>query len=62
MIAYKKLLSAVRETHWIPRGREALKRVVQSCVICQRFEGKPYSPPPMPDLPPVKDHDLQPSV
>ena len=44
--------SAVRETHWIPRGREAVKRVVWSCVICQKiFEGKPYSPPLMPDLP-----------
>ena len=44
--------SAVRETQWIPRGREAVKRVVWSCVICQKiFEGKPYSPPLMPDLP-----------
>ena len=30
----RETLSAVRETHWIPRGREAVKRVVRSCVIC----------------------------
>ena len=40
--------------------REAVKRVVRSCVICRRcvicgrFEGKPYSPPLMPDLPPER--------
>ena len=50
----RETLSAVRETHWIPRGREAVKRVIRSCVICRRFEGKPYTPPLMPDLPPER--------
>ena len=44
----------IQETHWILRGRETVKRVVRSCVICRRFEGKPYSPPLMPDLPPER--------
>ena len=49
----RETLSAVRETHWIPRGR-AVKRVIRSCVVCRRFEGRPYSSPMMPDLPPER--------
>ena len=44
-------LSAVRETHWILRGREAVKRVLRKCVICKRYEGKSVSSPPLPQLP-----------
>ena len=50
----RETLSAVRETHWIPRGRAAVKRVIRSCVVCRRFEGRPYSSSMMPDLPPER--------
>ena len=36
-------LNAVRETHWIVRGRAAVKRVLCGCVICKRYEGRPVS-------------------
>jgi len=44
-------LASVRETHWILRGREVVKRVLRNCIVCKRFEGKPYSAPLPPDLP-----------
>ena len=52
----------IRETHWIPRGRETVKRVVWGCVISRTFEGKPYSPPLMPDLPPERVSEVPPFV
>ena len=47
----RETLAAVRETHWILRGREAVKRVLRICVVCRKFEGKPYPAPLPPDLP-----------
>ena len=47
----RKTLAAVRETHWILRGREAVKRVLRNCVVCRKFEEKPYPAPLPPDLP-----------
>ena len=44
-------LNAVRETHWIVRGRATVKRVLRRCVICKRYEGRPMSMPPPPQLP-----------
>jgi len=50
----RETLSAVRETHWIPQGRAAVKKIIRSCVVCQRFEGRPYLSPMMSDLPPER--------
>ena len=44
-------LIALRERYWIVRGRQAVKRVVRSCVVCKKFEGPPYLSPVSPDLP-----------
>ena len=44
-------LNAVRETHWILWGREAVKKVSRKCVICKRYEGKSVSSPPLTQLP-----------
>ena len=44
-------LNLVRETHWIRRGREAVKRVLHKCVICRRYEGKAMPTPLIPQLP-----------
>jgi len=41
----------VRETRWILRGREAVKKVLRRCAICKRYEGKPFPAPPFPQLP-----------
>ena len=46
----KDTLITIRETSWIPRGREAVKRILRKCVTCKRVEGVPYTPLPAPDL------------
>ena len=36
----RETLNAIRETHWVLKGREAVKRVIRKCTICRRHEGK----------------------
>ena len=47
-------LSTLREQYWILKGRQAVKRVLHSCVVCSRFEGLPYSSVNSPDLPELR--------
>ncbi|KAL9954863.1 hypothetical protein ACROYT_G042448 [Oculina patagonica] len=47
----KDTLTTIRERFWVPRGREAVKRILRKCVTCRRVEGAPYRPPTTPDLP-----------
>ena len=50
-------LSTIRERFWILKGRQAVKRVLKSCTICNRFEGLPYSSAISPDLPALRVSD-----
>ena len=36
----RETLNGIRETHWVLKGREAVKRVIRKCTICRRHEGK----------------------
>ena len=53
-------LSTIRERFWILKGRQAVKRVLKSCTICNRYEGLPYSSVISPDLPAVRVSDAPP--
>ena len=44
-------LASLRERLWIFRGHEAVKKIIRKCVVCQRYEGKAYTGPLIPDLP-----------
>ena len=44
-------LSTIREKFWILRGRQAVKRVIKCCIVCNKLEGMPYSSVMAPDLP-----------
>ena len=44
-------LTTLRENYWVLRGREAAKRIIKECVICRKFEGVPFKPQCIPDLP-----------
>ena len=49
----KETLTEVRARYWILKGRLLVKRILRKCVVCKRFEGRPYSapvPPPLPDF------------
>ena len=47
----QETLASIREEFWILKGCEAVQKVLRKCVICKRYEGKPYSTPLIPDLP-----------
>ena len=47
----KETLSEVRSKYWIIRGRSLVKALIYKCVVCRRFEGRPFNPPPAPPLP-----------
>ena len=47
----KDTLTEVRSRFWILKGRALVKKVVHQCVICRKFEGRPYLGPPPPPLP-----------
>ena len=41
----RETLNAIRESYWIVRGREAVKQKLRKCVVCKKYEGRPYSIP-----------------
>jgi len=43
--------NALRERFWVIRGRQTIKQVIRSCVVCLRSESLPYSCTSTPDLP-----------
>ena len=53
-------LSTIRERFWILKGRQAVKHVLKSCTICNRYENLPYSSVISPDLPVVRVSDAPP--
>lgn len=56
----KSTLNGVRETYWVLRGRETVKRVLKRCVICKKIEGKAYQSPREPSLPSSRVSDAPP--
>ena len=47
----KETLNNIRQEFWIIRGRNVVRKIVHSCVLCRRLEGKSYSYPQQPPLP-----------
>ena len=43
-------LTALRQTYWIPAGRQRIKSIIRKCVVCRRMTGKPYTIPDPPQL------------
>ena len=43
-------LTTVRQQYWIPSGRQRIRSLLRTCVICRRNAGKPYSTPDPPLL------------
>lgn len=53
-------LSMLRERYWILKGRQTVKKILRSCVICNKLEGVPYSSVIPPDLPSFRTSDEPP--
>ena len=50
-------LVALHGHYWILRGRQVVKSIIRSCVICKKLEGPPYCSQPSPDLPTCRVSD-----
>ena len=53
----RETLCALRSRYWILRGREVVKRLLKTCILCRRLEGLPYSTIPCLDLPKYRVDD-----
>ena len=47
----RETLTEVRSKFWIIGGRNLVRSIIHSCVVCRRFEGQPLGTPPQPPLP-----------
>ena len=50
-------LATLREKYWILKGRQTVKKVIRSCVTCNKLEGASYSASVPPDLPDFRTSD-----
>ena len=44
-------LTQIRQTYWIPQGRQLIKRIISKCVTCRKIQGPPFRSVPTPALP-----------
>ena len=44
-------LGEQRSRFWVPKGRQAVKKVLKECVTCMKAQGKPFKSPPVAALP-----------
>jgi hypothetical protein len=49
-----QLVSKVRETFWIPRILQKVRKILNSCVKCKRANGRPFRQAPIAPLPPER--------
>ena len=47
----RQTLAELREEFWIPRVKIFVKQVLRSCIVCRKFNARPYWYPKIPDLP-----------
>ena len=44
-------LAYIRTKYWIPQGKKVVRSIIHRCIICRRFNCKPYQYPEAPPLP-----------
>ena len=53
-------LCKIRESYWIPQGRQSVKLTLRKCYTCKVIEGQRCSYPSPPPLPQERVSDLTP--
>lgn len=53
-------LTALRQSLWIPSGRQYVKKLLRRCTICRKHGGRPYATPESAPLPKVRVQDVSP--
>ena len=49
----RETFTELRQSYWIPKGRQLVKKEVRKCVTCRKVEGPPFrsvNSPPLPDI------------
>ena len=54
------IVTAIRQTFWIPKVRQRVRSLLRSCTICKRHGGRPYPLPDSPPLPEMRMRDVAP--
>ena len=47
----KDTINHIRSIYWIPKLRQLVRSIIRKCILCRRFEPKPYPNPPSAQLP-----------
>ena len=53
-------LTALRQTYWVPSGRQCVKTLIDKCVTCRKVSGTAYNAPDPPPLPKSRMQQTQP--
>ena len=53
-------LTALRQSYWIPAGRQFIKSLLRNCVICRKVSDNPFSTPDPAPLPSIRTQDVHP--
>ena len=48
---FKETSTQVRSQYWITRGRQAVKKIIGTCITCKKLEGISYRSPQTASLP-----------
>ena len=53
-------LTALRQSYWVPSGRQRVKTLIDKCVTCRKVSGTAYNAPDPPPLPKSRMQQTQP--
>lgn len=53
-------LTALRQSHWIPSGRQCVKNLIDHCATCRKVSETAYNAPDPPPLPKSRPQQTQP--
>ena len=51
----KETLAELRSAYWLVKGRQFVRKLIHSCITCQKLEGRPFRGNPPPPLRPSLD-------
>ena len=53
-------LTALRQSFWIPTGRQYVKKLLRRCTVCKKFGGRAYAEPEAAPLPKIRVQEVPP--
>jgi len=53
-------LTALRQSFWIPSGRQYVRKLLRRCTVCRKHGGRPYANPESAPLPKVRVQNVLP--